>query len=154
MYNLLSGLVLILCYHSLRGSMIHFFFFYNISFSKHIVFADEVFVTASSAFPSIILDHSSTSERDRCYTKAMLIIFSDDCVALIFMVLIVNTVSESPTSSAPHLYVVISEGLGTHAELWLLFLVWCSGFILAFAYQAVEKEPYAECESLDVLIFI
>lgn len=34
--------------------------FLNISFSKQLVFTDEVFVTVSNVFPGIILDHSST----------------------------------------------------------------------------------------------
>ena len=43
LYHLLSEILLIFCYQSLCGSMNHFFFG-NISFSKHLVSTDEVFV--------------------------------------------------------------------------------------------------------------
>lgn len=77
-YHLLSELVLILCYQSLRGSMSHFFFL-NISFSKHLVFTDEVFVTASSAFPPWQYFRPLIHLRTRSMLHTtMIMIFSDD----------------------------------------------------------------------------
>lgn len=90
---------LIVCYQSSCGSMSHFF--EHLIFQKQLVFAKEVFVTPS---PSIILDHSSTPEQDRCYTQ--LKIFTDEFVALMSAVLITNAASASPTSSVQHFVTV------------------------------------------------